>query len=57
MLQSMVMHKFPVPVAHLEAELVMDMCRHVKDTCYLSGTMSIELLAKFYPILTPYTPP
>ena len=44
------------PVAHLEAELVMDTCRHVADTCYVSGTMSIEFLAKFYPILTPHTP-
>ena len=44
------------PVAHLEAELVMDTCRHVTDTCHVSGTMSIEFLAKFYPILTPGTP-
>ena len=23
---------------------------HVKDTCHVSGTMSIEILTKFYPI-------
>ena len=43
------------PVAHQEAEIVMDTCRHVKDTCHVSGTMSIEFLAKFYPNLTPHT--
>ena len=43
-------------VARQEAELVTDMCWHVKDTCPMSGTMSIEFLAKFYPILTPHTP-
>ena len=46
----------PLSVAHWDAELVMDTCRQVKDTCHMSGTMSIEFLAKFYPILTPHTP-
>ena len=31
------------------------MCRHVTDTCYVSGTMPIRFLVKFYPILTPHT--
>ena len=35
---------------------VTDTCRHVKDTCHVSGTMSIGFLAKFYPNLTPHTP-
>ena len=72
MLQSTVMHKFPVDwipskiltqfdhshlsVAHWEAELVIDMCRHMADMCHVSGTMSIIFLVKFYPILTPHTP-
>ena len=30
--------------------------RHVKDTCHLSGTMSIESVVKFYLNLTPGTP-
>ena len=44
------------PVVPLEAELEIDTCQHVADTCHMSGTMSIEFLAKFYPILTPHTP-
>ena len=44
------------PVAHLEAELVTDTCRHVKEKCNVSENMSIEFLAKFYPNLTTHTP-
>ena len=43
-------------VARQAAELVKDICWHVADTYHMSGTMSIEFLAKFYPILTTYTP-
>ena len=42
-------------IAHQEAELVMDMCQHMADKCQVSVTMSIEFLAKFYPILAPHT--
>ena len=31
------------PVGHLEAELVTNTCRHVKDTCHVSGNMSWPL--------------
>ena len=34
----------------INIEQVQDTCLHVKDTCHVSGTMSIKLLAKFYPI-------